>query len=114
MLHSFPGGPDVALRLVDGGWCVSFSGSVTRPRAKRVHRLARELPEYGILVETDAPAIGLEGVEAADVEPRHVVQVARALAALRGVDAAEIAAVTTANARRVFGPRLDSTIGSRA
>jgi TatD DNase family protein len=110
VLHSFPGGPDVALRLVDGGWCVSFSGSVTRPRAKRVHRLAAALPDHGILVETDAPAIGLEDVEAAEVEPRHVVRVAQALAARRGVDVGDIAAVTTANARRVFGARLEPYI----
>lgn len=114
VLHSFPGGPDIALRLADAGWCVSFSGSVTRPRAKRVHRLARELPDHAILVETDAPAIGLEGVPAGDVEPRHAAQIAAALAALRGVDVAEISAVTSANARRVFGPRLDPYLAPRA
>ncbi len=107
VLHSLPGGPDIALRMVDAGWCVSFSGSVTRPGAKRVHRLARALPSHGILVETDAPAIGLEGVPAENVEPRHVVDVAATLAAVREVDVAEIEAVTLENARRVFGPRLD-------
>ncbi|MFH1529485.1 MAG: TatD family hydrolase [Pseudomonadota bacterium] len=107
VLHSFPGGPDIAQRLVDAGWCVSFSGSVTRPGAKRVHRLARELPGHGILLETDAPAIGLEGVPAEDVEPRHVAQIAAAVAALREMDAADLASVTLKNARRLFGPRLD-------
>ncbi len=112
VLHSFPGSAEVALPLVDAGWCVSFSGSVTRPRAKRVHRLARALPAHGLLVETDAPAIGLEGVEAATVEPRHVVEVAAALAALREVSAAEIAAVTTENARRLFGERLERVLSA--
>ena len=110
VLHSFPGGPDIARGLVDAGWCVSFSGSVTRPGAKRVHRLARELPDHGILVETDAPAIGLTDIAAGDVEPREAARVAAALAALREVDPARIAAITFENTRRVFGPRLDPTL----
>ena len=111
VLHSFPGGPDIATRLVDAGWCVSFSGSATRPRAKRVHRLARALPIHGILVETDAPAIGLEGVAAAQVEPRHAALVAAAVARLREMDVDDLAAATLENARRIFGPRLDSIPG---
>ena len=123
VLHSFPGGPDIARRLVDAGWCVSFSGSITRPRggrgppppparrprARRAPRRARALPEHGLLLETDAPAIGLEGVAAEDVEPRHVAQVAEALAELREVDVAEIAAVTTENARRIFGAGISGS-----
>ena len=105
VLHSFPGGPDIARRLVDAGWCVSFSGSGPRR--------AGAPPAQGLLVETDAPAIGLEGIEAAEVEPRHVVQVAEAVAALREVEAAEIEAVTTENARRVFGARLDRYMALR-
>ena len=113
VLHSFPGGPEIALRLVDAGWCVSFSGSVTRPGAKRVHRLARELPSHGILVETDAPAIGIEGIPAAEVEPRHVVAIAGAVASIRETEAETLAAITIENARRLFGTRLDPYLGGR-
>lgn len=112
VLHSFPGGPDIAKRLVDAGWCVSFSGSATRPGAKRVHRLARSLPLHGILVETDAPAIGLEGVAAERVEPRHAAQVAAAIAGLREMEVTDLAAATLVNTRRVFGPRLGPLLDS--
>ena len=112
VLHSFPGGPDIARRLIDRGFYVSFSGSVTRPRAKGAHRLARALPLDGILVETDAPAIGMDGVPAEEVEPRHVTRVAAALAALREVDVREIEAATFDNTCQVFGPRLDPYLGA--
>ena len=111
VMHSFPGGPDIAKRLVDRGFCVSFSGAVTRPRAKGAHRVARALPLDGILVETDAPAIGMDGVPPEEVEPRHAVLVAAALAALQEVDVREIEAATVENTRRVFGPRLDQYLG---
>ena len=112
VLHSFPGGPDIAKRLVDLGFYVSFSGVVTRPRAKGAHRLARALPLDGILVETDAPAIGMDDVTAEEVEPRHVTRVVAALAALREVDIREIEAATLENTRRVFGSRLDPYLGA--
>jgi len=84
ILHSFGGAPEVASRFLDLGWYFSLSGSATRPNARRVHRLVRFLPDERILLETDAPAIGLEGVPPEQVEPAHVRHVLVAVAALRG------------------------------
>jgi len=59
-------------------------------------------PDERIVLETDAPSIGLEGVPAGESEPAHVVQVAEALAELRGETVADIARTTTRNARELF------------
>ena len=103
VLHAYSRGPELAQRFVDLGLSVAFGGAITRPRAKRAQRSAAILPSETILLETDAPSIGLEGVQPEQTEPRHVAQVARMLADIRGTTLAEIASVTTRNAQQLFG-----------
>ncbi len=75
---------------------------MTRDRAKRLLKTAVRLPLDRILLETDAPSIGLDGVLPAETEPAHVRDIATALATLRDEPVATIAAATTANADRLF------------
>ncbi len=103
MVHAFSRGPELAQRFLDLGLHLSFGGAITRPRAKRPRRSARSTPLERVLLETDAPSIGLEGVPPEQVEPAHTAQVGRALAELRSMAAAEVARVTTANAHELFG-----------
>lgn len=108
VLHSFSGGRDLALRFIDLGFCIGFSGSVTRANAKKYHATAAAVPLEALLVETDAPSIATHTTVASRVEPRHAQEVAAAIAQLRDLPVAEVAAATTANARRLF--RLPDTV----
>ncbi len=103
VVHAYSRGPELARRLTSLGLYIAFGGALTRPRAGRARRSAAVVPGQRLLVETDAPAIGLGGVAPEQVEPRHVVEVVRALAELRGEEPAAVAAMTTANADRLFG-----------
>jgi TatD DNase family protein len=102
ILHSFGGSPEMAMEFIKRGFVISFSGTVTRSRAKRVHCLARALPLAAMVIETDAPAIGAHGVEPGAIEPRHLPLVVNALAALRGELPEIVAAATSANARALL------------
>jgi TatD DNase family protein len=102
VVHAFARGPELAGRFLDLGLHLAFGGAVTRP-GSRARRSAVTTPLARIVLETDAPAIGLHDVEPAQVEPRHVREVAAALADLRGEPPERIAEVTTANARALFG-----------
>ncbi len=104
-LHAYSGSYEQARAFVDLGFFIGVGGAVTRGRAKRVRRTAQQLPLDAIVLETDAPAIGMEGVEPPHVLPAHVVRVARALADLRGLELAEVERQTDANVRRLLGPR---------
>jgi len=64
------------------------------------------LPLEAIVLETDSPAIGLEGVEVPNVRPAHLPRIASALAELRGVDVSELVEATDKNAGRVFGSKV--------
>ena len=103
VLHAFSRGPELAHRFVGAGMSLAFGGAITRPRADRARRAAAAIPFDRILLETDAPSIGLEGVPPEQVEPGHVRDVALALAALRGAPLEEVAERTTGNAGRLFG-----------
>lgn len=102
VLHAFSRSLDVARPFLDLGLHLGLGGAVTHPTAKRPRRTAAELPLDRIVLETDAPSIGLHGVPAGSSEPRHVVQVAAALAEIRGLPVATIATTTTETARALF------------
>jgi TatD DNase family protein len=88
---------------LDLGLYLAFGGAITRPSAERARKSASFAPPDRILTETDAPSIGLDGVPPEQTEPRHVREIAAALARIRDVDLDEIATVTSDNARRLFG-----------
>jgi len=102
VIHAFARGPDLAARFLELGMHLAFGGAVTRD-GRRARRSAPVVPSDRILLETDAPSIGLAGVPASETEPRHVATIAASLAGLRGVPVETIAAITTANAKALFG-----------
>jgi TatD DNase family protein len=103
VLHAFTRGPELAERFLALGLFLAFGGAVTRPGAKRARRSAGTVPADRMLLETDAPSIGMEGLEPHQVEPAHAARVARSIAELRGVGLEAVIMATTANAERLFG-----------
>ena len=91
----------------DLGLHFSFAGPVTYPNARKPIEAARLVPDELLLAETDAPDQSSRGGRS---EPAYVADVVAALAAARGAATDAIAALTTANARRVFGPAVDVTL----
>jgi TatD DNase family protein len=103
ILHCFSGTLDHATAGMDMGFLVSFAGNVTFPKAQPLRDLARRVPLDRLLIETDAPFLAPVPHRGRRNEPAYVVEVARTLANVRNLSAAEIAAATTANFRRFFG-----------
>lgn len=102
VVHSYAGSLDQARRLRQLGFLVSLGGPLAYPRAERLHRLARELPLDGLLLETDAPDQPGPAHAGQRNEPAYLPEVLAELARLRDSDPAEIAAATHANACRLF------------
>jgi TatD DNase family protein len=96
--HAFNGSRQQADEFVRLGFKLGFGGAMTHPRATRLRELASSLPINAIVLETDAP----EWLARGRNEPAELARIAGVLAELRGVPVAEIAAVTTANARAVL------------
>ncbi len=111
VVHSFSGSPDQARRLLDLGILLSFGGPLTYPKATRLRGLIRYLPLDGFLLETDSPDQPLSTHPGQRNEPAYLAEVLACVAELRNTDPADIAAATTANARRLF--RLPDAASSR-
>jgi TatD DNase family protein len=102
VLHCFTGGADLARRAVAIGLYVSFSGVITFKKNDALRAIAAEVPTDRVLVETDAPFLAPEPFRGKLNEPSYVVHTAAALARVKGVTEAEIAAVTTDNFYRLY------------
>src|SRR4029450_9187936 len=97
VLHCFTGGRELAMKAIDLGLSISFTGILTFKKSDVLRALAAELPADRIMVDTDAPYRAPGNPRARRTEPSYVVEVARVLAEARGVSFEEISRQTTDN-----------------
>lgn len=102
VLHCFSSGRALAETGVGLGGYVSFSGILTFKKSDELRAIARVLPRNRLLVETDAPYLAPVPFRGRPNEPAFVVHTAAVLAETLGMDADEIARVTTDNFFRLF------------
>ncbi|MCI0333799.1 MAG: TatD family hydrolase [Planctomycetes bacterium] len=106
VMHSFTGSQAMADECVAMGLYISFAGMVTYKKSADLRAIAASVPDDRILIETDSPYLSPEPVRKIKRnEPAHVAHTASCLAEVRGTTLEEFAALTTANAKRLFGVR---------
>jgi len=109
VLHSFSSGPGVFEAGLAIAAYFSFSGMITFKNWTMTDRLAACPPDR-LLVETDGPYLAPVPHRGKRNEPAFVRAVVEALARARGESLDSIGQRTTDNARRLFGPRLYTTL----
>jgi TatD DNase family protein len=102
-IHCFTGGHDLARRALALGFYISFSGILAFPRSEVIQEVARTMALDRLLVETDSPFLAPPPHRGKRNEPAFVVEVARKVAALRGLTVDEVGRAAAANFRRLFG-----------
>jgi TatD DNase family protein len=102
VLHSYSGGAELVPVYRALGCAFSFAGPISYANARRPVEAARAIPPELLLVETDAPDQAPEGHRGGRSEPAFLPAVVAGLAAARGLAVDEAAALTAANARRIF------------
>jgi TatD DNase family protein len=105
VIHCFTGGPELARRALALGFLISFSGILAFPRSDVIQQVAAQVPEDRLLVETDAPFLAPPPHRGKRNEPAFVVEVARHVAALRGLPLPELARAVGANFERLLARR---------
>ncbi|QZA82799.1 TatD family hydrolase [Deefgea piscis] len=103
--HAFNGSEQQADAFIQLGFCLGFGGALTYSGSQRIRRLAQTLPLESLVLETDAPDIApswLAGHPPQRNEPAELPRIARELAALRGMDVADLAVACTQNTERVL------------
>lgn len=102
VLHCFTESWEMARQGLDLGFYISFSGIVTFGNADDLREVARKVPLDRILIETDCPYLTPVPHRGRPNEPKFVYHVAERIGEIRGIDFAEVAAVTRGNFFRLF------------
>ncbi len=103
VFHSFCASTATGERAIALGYLVSYSGMITFRMADNVRESAAALPLEAMLVETDAPYLAPAPYRGKPNEPAFVTRTAAKLAEVKGVSLEQVARVTTASFRKLFG-----------
>ena len=102
ILHCFSEDWEMAQKALDMGFYISFSGIVTFKNARALQEVARRVPLDRFLVETAAPYLAPAPYRGQTNQPAYVRFVAEAVARLRGMTFAEVAAASSENFFTLF------------
>ena len=103
IMHCFNGSLELMSGVLDLGFMISFAGNMTFKKAENLRVAARAVPLERLLVETDCPFLTPVPFRGQRNEPARVVEVARALAQLRGMRTEEMGLLTANNFASFFG-----------
>lgn len=100
--HCFSGSKESALQIIDMGFYLGLGGVLTYKNAG-VAEAIQDIPMEWLFLETDAPYLPPVPYRGKRNEPAFMIEVAKKLAEIKQLPLHEIAAITTANAERLFG-----------
>jgi TatD DNase family protein len=107
VFHCFSGDVEQMKRVLDLGWFLSFSGTVTFKNAKSLRDVAMIVPRDRFVIETDCPYLSPEPVRKIRLnEPAHLSHIAVFLANILKLSIEEFVTVTSENAVKLFGKKL--------
>ena len=103
VFHCFSGSYETAKEAIAMGFYISFAGPVVFPKSANLKEVAKKIPLEYLLIETDSPYLTPPPFRGRRNDPSKTRFVAEEIAALRGMDADELATVALENGKRCFG-----------
>jgi len=102
VFHCYSEDAAFAKRLRSINFLVSFPGSVTFKKSEALREAVKNIPVDQIMVETDAPYMAPEPYRGKRCESAYVVETAKKIAAVKGMEYAEFARIATETTRNFF------------
>ena len=102
IMHCFSGSLVLAQQALELSFYISFSGIVSFKKAEDLRTIAAQVPIDRLLIETDCPFLAPPPFRGKRNEPAYVVEVARCLAGIHGIEVEEIGRITSENFARLF------------
>jgi len=102
IFHCFSGDANAAKRVTDMGFYLGIGGVVTYKNSGLAEALDKIGPEY-LVLETDAPYLTPVPFRGKRNESSYLTYIIEKLAAIKNLPVQELAAITTANAQKIFG-----------
>jgi TatD DNase family protein len=102
VIHCFGGTLDHALKFINLGFYIGFTGIVTFKNAKELQQIAKEISLEKILIETDAPFLAPDPYRGQKNEPTYVRYIAQKIADLKELTFEEVEKQTFDNTCKLF------------
>jgi TatD DNase family protein len=100
--HAFNGSLQQAEQFIGLNCVLGFGGALTFERARQIRRVAAAVGGDALVLETDSPDISPAWAYQERNEPAELPEIANTLADLRNIQLSELAALTSANAKRII------------
>lgn len=102
VVHAFAGSWDEAQAYLRLGLCLGVGGVITYDSARRVRRVAAQLPLSSVVLETDSPDMPAQGWQGRPHEPAALPEIFAAWAALRSEPPDQLMSAVWQNTQRLF------------
>lgn len=102
VMHCFSGNLEQAREAIGLGFCLGFDGPITYDSPKLISVL-KEIPRERILLETDCPYLTPKPHRGRRNEPSYLTFICQKAASELSISYEDLAALTTANAKNLFG-----------
>lgn len=103
VFHCYSGSVEFAMRLLELGYLLSFTGVVTYKNARKAAEVVRAVPLDRLMIETDAPYMAPEPFRGKRNSSLYVYRMAEAIAAIKELPLEQVIRQTTENGKRLFG-----------
>lgn len=102
VMHCFSGSVETAKNVLELGYYISFSGTVTFRNAKNLAEVAKIVPDDRLFIETDCPYLSPEPYRGKRNSSLNLIHTASVLANLRNTSVEHIADITRNNAKTFY------------
>ena len=103
VMHCYSGSLEMARELMKLDWFIGVDGPLTFKNAAKLPEIVQRLPLERILVETDCPYMAPVPMRGKRNDSRNVAYIAEKLAQIKGMTPEEMADLTLANGKKLFG-----------
>lgn len=108
IMHCFGGTPQMAEKMMNIGFYISFAGNVTFKKAENLRESAKVVPLDKLLIETDSPYLAPVPYRGKRNEPAFVAETAKFLANFYNISLKDLAQATTENFLRLFRIQMEN------
>lgn len=102
VFHCFTGNADQAKKIIDLGFYLGIGGVLTYKNS-RLSQVLRDLSLENVVLETDSPYLAPVPYRGKPNESSFLVHIAQAVADIKCTSIEEVARITTANSKNIFG-----------
>ena len=102
VLHCYSGSAESAKEILDNGMYIGIGGALTFKNAKKVLKVAENVPLERILLETDAPYMAPVPCRGKRNDSSLIAHVAEKLAEIKGISTKEVIDTCTKNGKDLF------------